>query len=375
MESPTYITNKSCKMNNENTDTRRYSSDKDEMNIFETRKDAILSEGLGFYRFDSSADDHIVDYEEDEQILFALEGEENFSELFGSKKKRKATRAKRKEKRKDRREKRKEKVKSFFDRQKQNVKNVVKDPVKAIKKGLEEVGKGIKQGVLAVPRGSALALIALNYRGLGTKIASLSPAAHDRLKKKWEQLGGQQSKLFSAAENAKGKKALACGSKCRAKLPSLAKDKSNFDGYNIIGDYHNVAGGDDIAALIAAGSAIIGTLAAIINKGIDAKKNATELEAMKQELEQQDKAFDEEQKQKSAAQRKEEDLAEKALLAQMSPIQQIQANPNLTAEEKAASIVQVNKALGTGIPWKPIMIGGGILAVIGIGWMLYSKKK
>tara|TARA_R110000751_G_scaffold88112_5_gene174330 strand:- start:4731 stop:5816 length:1086 start_codon:yes stop_codon:yes gene_type:complete len=349
-----------------------YSSNADESKIFESKKDSILHEGLGFYRFDSEVDNDIVDADDQGDIgkVLSMNIQEGLEfDHFGNKSKR----AKRKEKRSTRRDKRKKEVRKFFDRQKQNVKDLIKDPKAAIKSGLKEVGRGIKQSSLAAPRGAALGLIRINVRGLATRIKYMTPKGFDKLKKKWEKLGGMPNSLEKAVRAGEGKHVFMCGSKCRSKLPKLAKDMSNFDGFNMTGEYHNSTGAD-VAAALAMASGILGSLTAIINSGMDTAKGGKELKAMNQQLKQQEDQFKAEEARKSSSQRKEEELAEAALNAQLDPAAQILANPNLTPEEKAAGIKDLNESLGSKIPWKPILIGTGVLAVIVIGWLALKKR-
>ena len=148
---------------------------------------------------------------------------------------------------------------------------------------------------------------------------------------------------------------------------------SNFDGFNMSGDFDNLTGAE-IAALTAAATPIIAALGSIIKKGIDAKKGAQELKAVEDELKRQQEAFEAEEARKSAAQKKEEELAEKALNAQLDPIAQVQANPNLTPEEKAAAIADINESIGSNIPWKPILIISGI-AVAAAGLYFFIKNR
>jgi len=346
-----------------------YSSREDESKMFESPKDIILSEALGFYQYDSEVDDDIVDKDDDGEVESILENDPNYSQFLGLGKKNK-------QKRKDRRAARRKKIKAFFDRQKQNIKNLIKDPIKAIKKGIQEVGKGIKQAALAVPRGAALTLIALNVKGLATKITYLTPDAKVKLGDKWTKLGGKKDQLWKAAAGGRSKHALICGSSCRSNLPKLAKDKSNFDGYNLLGpDYLNSAGGVDIAALMVTGSAVLGAIAGIIKAGVDVKKGGVELKAMEAQVKQQEDAFKAEESRKSASQKKEEALAEAALLAQMSPEQQILASAVLSPEEKAAAIADLDDSIGSKVPWKPILIGVGIVGVIGLAWYIVKKVK
>jgi lipid II:glycine glycyltransferase (peptidoglycan interpeptide bridge formation enzyme) len=76
--------------------------------------------------------------------------------------------------------------------------------------------------------------------------------------------------------------------------------------------------------------------------------------------------------------REERKLADEIIKAQNEggdPIEAIRKNPNLTAEEKEAAIKSLQQMTGSGDKNKKIIIGGIVVAVIGlIAYYLYSKK-
>lgn len=101
------------------------------------------------------------------------------------------------------------KIGKAFKKAGQDIKKVAKklDP-KILLKGLKAVG-------LVVPRKAFLAVVALNVRGLASRLASIP---QDKLRKVWvDRLGGQMSVLNSAINNGKRKSPLIGGSNKRVR--------------------------------------------------------------------------------------------------------------------------------------------------------------
>lgn len=69
-------------------------------------------------------------------------------------------------------------------------------------------GGAIKKVTLAPVRGAFLGLVALNVRGLATKINTLLSKGDKDIKEFWLKLGGKYDKLIDAVNSGKGKKAL-----------------------------------------------------------------------------------------------------------------------------------------------------------------------
>lgn len=76
---------------------------------------------------------------------------------------------------------------------------------KKIGKGLKKIGKGLKKVGLAPNRNAFLLLVKLNVKGLAKKLQN---ANQTRLKKTWEKIGGDYSKLVSAFKSGAKKKAI-----------------------------------------------------------------------------------------------------------------------------------------------------------------------
>lgn len=69
-------------------------------------------------------------------------------------------------------------------------------------------GGAVKKVALAPVRGAFLGLVALNVRGLATKINALASKGDKDIKEFWLKLGGRYDKLIDAVNTGKGKKAL-----------------------------------------------------------------------------------------------------------------------------------------------------------------------
>ena len=246
-----------------------------------------------------------------------------------------------------------------------------------IKSGVKAVGKGVAKVVVAVPRTAFLGLLDLNYRGYGWKIQSIltNPALKKekaQLKKKWENLGGR----FSALEKTAGigsrrEKPFFCGKQCKVKL--LDKDLSkqsledlknkpieelkketieevmgNFSGFNhkvnffagsyIDSDtnYSNVVP-VVVGAWIGSAGTIIGVLGSIISKGIE---SADQKKMLKAEAEKTDKEL----ASLSESEKKQIELAEKKLKAELDPRDLILKNENLSPAEKREALAVIDDA-------------------------------
>jgi hypothetical protein len=172
--------------------------------------------------------------------------------------------------------------------------------------------------------------------------------------------------LRKAIDAGKGKKPLVCGKKCRAKAgknPQLPTEAQS--------DFVNLTGGE-IAAFVAAGGGVIAALLNITNTSVGAKKQK-ELLLLNAELNQADA---EENAVDATMTPQERKIAEEIIKAQNSgfdPIQAIQNNPNLTADEKAAAIAEINESLGGDDNKKKILyFAVGAIVFVGLGYLIYK---
>ena len=165
----------------------------------------------------------------------------------------------------------------------------------------------------------------------------------------------------------KAKKPFFCGKKCKKKLAD-GNIKRSFDG-NV--EFYNLGGVDDVAVgvWIGLGASVIGALGGITTAVITKKSKEQEIQASKQVAEKELATLSESEKRRIA-------LAEKKLIQEGDPIRQIQNNPNLTAQQKADAIKQVQEATektNTSNLKKYAIIGG--LALVGILVLLKVVKK
>jgi hypothetical protein len=288
-----------------------------------------------------------------------------------------------------------------------SIKNVGKGLKKIgqkIGKGLKAVGNVIKKGALFVPRQAARGLIALNFRGVASKIQAVkdNPANKSyksKLESKWKKLGGKVSKLYTAAKSGAKKKPLLCGAKCKQNLAKATSTKKGFlgaDGVVNYGRYQldpralkselRAALGEfnvepATATLIAAGSGIVGTVIATISGAKQRKQDQKQFEdTLKQQKINDDREYElmaEQQNITKEEAKKQLDLIEKQVTDELNPINQVLNNPDLSQEEKNEAVKQIESALETKAARKKSNIllyaGIGLIALLGIGFILKKK--
>jgi hypothetical protein len=264
-------------------------------------------------------------------------------------------------------------VRTYFDKLQENDTALSADGGKKRRKGLKKVGLLIARASLAVPRGAALALIRINFRGLATRFDLLNSSGEEKLMKKWEDLGGKRDSLNKAVKAGKDKRTLVCGKKCRAKEganPKLEGAYENYEPVTIV-----------ISALITAGATVTAALINQVGTGVNAKKNykntekLMKLEADLKQKEAEENAIDATM---TPSEKKIADEIIKAQNANNDPIQAIKNNTNLTAEEKAEAISQLEnlQKSNIGIDTSKKFIILGVLLVAGfLGWQFYKNKQ
>ena len=265
----------------------------------------------------------------------------------------------------------KKEVRDYFDKLQDNDTALSASGGKKDRKGVKKVGRTLARAALVIPRGAGLALIRLNFRGLAKRFDLLNSQGEEKLMAKWENLGGKRDALNRAIDAGKDKKIVVCGKKCRAKAGPNPK---------IEGAYENSTG-LDIIGLIAAG---LGVLTALINQvgtGVNSKKNykntekLMKLEADLKQKESEENAID------ATMTPSEKKIAEEIIKAQNSnndPILAIKNNVNLTAEEKAEALKQLEglEKSNIGIDTNKKFILLGVLLVAGfLGWSYYKNKQ
>jgi hypothetical protein len=297
---------------------------------------------------------------------------------------------------KERRELRKSGV-SRKDARKQALAQIPKDKAKDIaKKVAQGVGKGILKGTLSAPRGAYLSLIAINYRGNAYKLMAIingrDNGLKDALKKKWEGLGGNYDKLVKSATNGATKKPFFCGKKCNQSLANADLKKitkpsdSNFSGFNampmcncgrckrcymrnqFVGDeFLNVTGVEEVGVGVWIGlaSTMIGAMSTIVGKGIESRSEKRAIESAELIALKENESLSKAEKDKIA-------LQEKELASEGDATNIILNNPNLTPEERAIALKQLDEAEGqeTKRNVGKFLLYGGIVV---LGYFIVTK--
>jgi hypothetical protein len=101
----------------------------------------------------------------------------------------------------------------------------VQDAIDTAKPGF--IKKVVGKVTLSPVRNAFLALVGLNFRGLAKKILQVKAKNGVQLQRFWQQLGGNYDKLIDRAEKSKNKKPLLLGKKGKAKLNGA--DEQNED--------------------------------------------------------------------------------------------------------------------------------------------------
>jgi hypothetical protein len=262
-------------------------------------------------------------------------------------------------------------VRAYFDKLQDDDDALNASGKKKDRKGLKKAGQLIARASLAIPRGAALALIRINFRGTAKRFDLVNSDGEEKLMTKWENLGGKRDSLNKAINAGKDKRTLMCGKKCRAKAGANPK---------LQGVYENGTGLDD-AAIVAAGLGVVTALTNQVGTGVNAKKNykntaeLMKLEADIKQKESEENAVD------ATMTPSEKKIADEIIKAQESnndPIQAIKNNTNLTAEEKAEAISQLEQIQKStiGIDTNKKFIVLGVLLVAGfLGWQFYKNKQ
>jgi hypothetical protein len=265
----------------------------------------------------------------------------------------------------------KKEVRTYFDKLQDNDTALSANGGKKDRKGLKKVGQTIVRASLAIPRGAALALIRVNFRGIAKRFDLLNSEGENKLISKWEKLGGKKDSLNKAINAGKDKVILLCGKKCRAKAGANPK----LDGIN-----ENAVGFDD-AALVAAGLGVVTALTNQVGSGVNAKnnyKNTADLMKLEADLKQKESEENAIDATMTPSERKISEEIIKAQESNNDPIQAIRNNTNLTAEEKAEAIRQLEgiQKSNIGIDTNKKFIILGVLLIAGyLGFQFYKNKQ
>ena len=269
-----------------------------------------------------------------------------------------------------------------------------------LKKGFKSIGRGVVVATLAIPRGAFLTCMAINLRGMASKMHRVFTepqykSIKDKIKEKWFKLGGKFDRLKGAVEKGKDKKPFLCGKKCKSKLAD--KLTSNFTGadgrqtmkfnkgawaqevmkmYRESIDNANFYNAEPVTTSVAVGTAgaIIGAITPLL-KGVG--ETAVEAKANKEaqaEVERSNKEFE---RQASEAQKAQLALAEEQIKLNSDPRNLILANDALSNEEKSEALAVLDETLATeeGGKMKKYLLYGalGLVGLIAIAFI--AKKK
>ncbi|NDD85437.1 hypothetical protein EBZ38_14340 [bacterium] len=247
----------------------------------------------------------------------------------------------------------------------------VRETKDKIGKGLKKVGKVVARGTLVMPRAAFLSLVRLNFRGSASRFNLLNEKGKQKLNEKWEKLGGKLDALDRAISKGKGKHPLACGKKCRSKAgknPQLPNDLES--------EFVNMEP-TTLSAIIASGGAVLTSAVKSIGDKSN-YKSQIELAKIEQEIKE---AENKEKKIDAQMTPQEQAIADEIIKAQESGFDSVKAimeNPNLTADEKKAALLELQESLGNNkslFSAKNIVIGAVILSAIGFGLYYMSKNK
>ena len=265
---------------------------------------------------------------------------------------------------KDKRKAIKRKVRAKLD----NIKDDVKD-------GLKKVGSIVAKAAVAVPRVAFLGLMRLNFRGFATKIYYANPEGKAKFDKFWKKIGGDDDSLRKALEAGYNKKPKACGKKCRAKA-SASKESSLTTIEKV--QFMYPTGLEEAAALLTSASPIIGAASAIVLALKPTKEGEKAVAEVEQDLKKEDVAAKADDATMTKEEKKQAEVVIKQDEANADPIAQIENNPDIKPDEKAAAIEELKKSLKkTGSEdsffKKPIFwIAIGVVAIG--GFLLYKKR-
>ena len=255
----------------------------------------------------------------------------------------------------------------------QAVRDVIQDPQGSLDKvrtNAMQLAQGsirpAKQVAFAVPRQAFLGLVALNYQGFATKYYNRSETDRRKIIDMWEdKWGGGRGSLEGSFSTGKNKTPLFISKKKRVEYLQLQKSQLSFA--NIVDPISGATVGlGAVLGWIAVSLGIILTLIQIlkvlkpVNPQIDAQVDRGQEDA------------DREDGEPSINLRT---LEYEELKAQINTIQ---ANPNLTQEQKNALIQEIQSVMPT--YWERnktwIIIGIGGVALIGVlAYLLTQRQK
>lgn len=257
------------------------------------------------------------------------------------------------------------------DARKEALSKIPRDKLKEVANNVAKgVGKAILKGGLIAPRGAYMSLLALNFRGQAYKVNAVvngtNEALKKELKKKWEGLGGKYDSLVKVATKGATKKPFFCGKECNQKLLTTNLTAESIKSTPIDAEYLNLGGVDDavIVAWIGLGSTMIGVIGSVVGKAQDTKQQKAEITSAEKLAEQENATLTKIEKDKI-------DLKKQELASSGDPTAIVLNNPNLTQEEKAIALKQIDivETKSTESNAKKYLMYGGIAL---LGFFLYK---
>jgi hypothetical protein len=240
----------------------------------------------------------------------------------------------------------------------------------------EQIKKNAKKFVvLAITGpilGAAMALMAVNFRGMASKIATSTTAEQAKMRKRWEKMGGDFDNYMKLAVKNKDKKPFMCAAKCKKDLAAFIEANGAKAALNEIPPantneaYSNVVETAIIGVAISTGGALVASLIGMIAS----KKETAAVDA---EVEAQDKIAKDELDKLSALEKQKIKLAEDQLKDETNWKARIMEDPNLSEDEKREAIKLYESTDNDAVDWKKIgLIAGGALLVGGLLYFIIS---
>jgi len=263
------------------------------------------------------------------------------------------------------------------DARKEALSKIPRDKLKDVANNVAKgVGKAILKGGLIAPRGAYLSLLALNFRGQAYKVNAVvngtDEALKKALKKKWEGLGGKYDSLVKTATKGATKKPFFCGKECNQKLLTTNLSAESIKSTPIDAEYLNAGGVDDavIVAWIGLGSTMIGVIGSVVGKAQDTKLQKADIQSAEKIAEQENATLTKVEKDKI-------DLKKQELATAGDPTAIVLNNPNLTQEEKATALKQIEivETKATESNAKKYLMYGGIALLGFFLFKSFSKSK
>jgi hypothetical protein len=262
------------------------------------------------------------------------------------------------------------------DARKQALAKIPRDKLKEVAKNVSKgVGKAILKGGLIAPRGAYLSLLALNFRGQAYKVIAVEDGRNSSLKKqlksKWEGLGGKYESLIKTARKGATKKPFFCGKECNKKLLTTTNTAESIKSVPIDAEYLEFGGVDDglLIAWIGLGSTMLGVIGGVVNKAQEGKQQKADIKSAEKLAEQENATLTKIEKDKI-------DLKKQELASSGNPTNIVLNNPNLTPEEKATALKQIEivEEKGTESNTKKYLMYGGIALLGFFLFRSFSKK-